>query len=340
MNIARKQQDDLHAPEITFLISQPRAGSTLLQKILAAHSKVVTCSEPWVMLPATMVFRKGSVVADYSADWASVAVESFIESLPQGRETYIEGLRRMYGYLYQQALAGMNGRVFVDKTPRYYLIIPLLLEIFPECRIILLVRNPLAVLVSVINTWSGVGLCSLEESRNDLLVAPGLLNDAMHLGREQIAVLRYEDLLSSPEEAIRKLCGSLQLEFQDQMLQYGLHKDRKWALGDQNKVFEEAGVDLSNKDKWIESLNHASVWRLCNDYMEMLGEDLFSSLGYSWEDAERLLTQTRPNFFRRSLTLSLGSCVKSSGNATGKKFTILKATNFVLKLLSLTKTSN
>jgi hypothetical protein len=36
--------------DLVFIISQPRAGSTLLQRILDSHSKVCSPPEPWVML--------------------------------------------------------------------------------------------------------------------------------------------------------------------------------------------------------------------------------------------------------------------------------------------------
>jgi len=37
--------------KIAFLISLPRAGSTLLQRLLMAHSGIASCGEPWLALP-------------------------------------------------------------------------------------------------------------------------------------------------------------------------------------------------------------------------------------------------------------------------------------------------
>ena len=34
-----------------FIFSAPRSGSTLLQRVLAAHTQVATASEPWILLP-------------------------------------------------------------------------------------------------------------------------------------------------------------------------------------------------------------------------------------------------------------------------------------------------
>ena len=35
---------------LVFLLSLPRSGSTLLQRLLAAHPQVHTVAEPWLML--------------------------------------------------------------------------------------------------------------------------------------------------------------------------------------------------------------------------------------------------------------------------------------------------
>jgi hypothetical protein len=38
-------------PTAIFLLSLPRSGSTLAQRILAAHEGIATTSEPWILLP-------------------------------------------------------------------------------------------------------------------------------------------------------------------------------------------------------------------------------------------------------------------------------------------------
>jgi hypothetical protein len=38
-------------PTPLFLLSLPRSGSTLAQRILAAHGGIATTSEPWILLP-------------------------------------------------------------------------------------------------------------------------------------------------------------------------------------------------------------------------------------------------------------------------------------------------
>jgi len=329
------QSGNSDRPEIVFLVSQPRAGSTLLQKLLAAHSDVVTASEPWIMLPAASVLRPGTVTADYDTDLASRALDSFLGNLPEGRATYVEGLRRMYNHLYGQALSVQRGRVFLDKTPRYYLIISQLVEIFPRSKIILLLRNPLAVLVSMVHSRRGVMPGSLEDGRLDLLSAPRILDDATRQASGQFSVVRYEELLSNPKVALQSLCKSLLLDFQDQMLQYGAEEQRRWDLGDQTKVYENNSVDQANLNKWVDSLHDPAMWRLCNDYLTQLGEELYSSLGYNWDDAQAIMMKHRPGFIRRRLTLSLDHCLERPDNIFTQIPLVRKAGKHCLNLLGM-----
>ncbi|MEZ4607679.1 MAG: sulfotransferase [Deinococcales bacterium] len=48
-----------------FLFSLPRSGSTLLQRILAAHPDIATLSEPWFILPLIYMTRDEGIYSEY-----------------------------------------------------------------------------------------------------------------------------------------------------------------------------------------------------------------------------------------------------------------------------------
>ena len=64
---------------LIFLISQPRAGSTLLQRILAAHSQVHSVSEPWLMLHPVYALRPSGITAEYNEELARIALRDYLE---------------------------------------------------------------------------------------------------------------------------------------------------------------------------------------------------------------------------------------------------------------------
>lgn len=51
---------------LIFLISLPRSGSTLTQKILGAHSAIYTRSEPWIMLNPLYSLKQEGIDAIYN----------------------------------------------------------------------------------------------------------------------------------------------------------------------------------------------------------------------------------------------------------------------------------
>src|SRR6202012_2553875 len=85
---------------LVFLISQPRSGSTLLQRILAGHEEVFTTAEPWIMLHLMHGLKRNGHTADYNAEWARNALADFCESLPGGEEDYVAAARGMAIHLY------------------------------------------------------------------------------------------------------------------------------------------------------------------------------------------------------------------------------------------------
>ena len=146
---------DTFGTNMIFVISQPRAGSTLLQRILAAHPAVFSVAEPWLMLHPVYALKRGGVNAEYESSLARQGLDDFLSLFPEGEDVYIEALRGMASALYGRALTVEGKQYFLDKTPRYYLIIKELYRIFPQAKFVCLLRNPLAVLASILETWTG-----------------------------------------------------------------------------------------------------------------------------------------------------------------------------------------
>jgi len=86
----------------------------------------------------------------------------------------------MGGTLYNRALEVAGKRFFLDKTPRYYFIIPELKNVFPEAKFIILLRNPLAVLSSILNTWFQNNLQALQKNPNYFFI--GFMTMRLHVG--------------------------------------------------------------------------------------------------------------------------------------------------------------
>ena len=294
--------DDI-GKKLIFLISQPRAGSTLTQRILGNHPEIHTVSEPWLMLHPLYALRKEGYDAEYNARWCHQALINFLKEIPEGEATYFQAIRKAYTSLYASALATSGKSYFLDKTPRYYHIIPELSLIFPQASFILLLRNPLSVLCSIYRTWIQDKWQRLYLYKHDLLQAPYLLLDGIKHLQNKACVLHYEKILESPEREFQKIYQQLGLNFDRETIDYDNTKE--WEFGDRDMVYRYTQPNSQNLDRWIEYLKHPQVWCLANDYLQFLGKDILENMGYSWESLNRTLDLNRPSRIQYWKTLPL-----------------------------------
>ena len=71
-----------------FVFSLPRAGSTLLQRILMSHKDIATLPEPWIALPVFFSLRSTGLEAVYNHKEGSEAIADFISRIAGGRPCF------------------------------------------------------------------------------------------------------------------------------------------------------------------------------------------------------------------------------------------------------------
>lgn len=279
---------------LIFVVSQPRAGSTLLQRILSAHPLVHSVNEPWLLLPALYPLRHDDTTAAFDHRLAMKGIGGFLDTLSNGESAYVAAAGAMYRSLYEQSAREAGKQVFVDKTPRYYYIVPEIREAFPDASIVVLLRNPLAVLASMIDTWTGVDVRLLSRGRDDLLLAPVKAVEAMASPAIRGIEVRYENLVKAPEQEVPTLCGRLGLDYVPDMVVYGKHEPPKGPLGDRWGVTKHDRPDASGVDRWVSKLDNPRLWPWFNEYLERLGRDLVTRMGYDWTQMNELVQSRKP----------------------------------------------
>jgi len=295
---------------LIFLISQPRAGSTLTQKILGAHTKVYTRSEPWIMFPSAYSLKFEGAWAEYDFKGASTAIKDFAIHLPGGEEGYLNALKHMHLQLYGAYATANNAEYFLDKTPRYYLIYDELKKIFPKAKYIILIRNPLAVLSSILNTWIKTDYHKLSDHTYDLFAAVERLVDIIESDEGCAKIIQYEELLKNPTKIVSELCGFADMTFEPEMLSEYAKNQEKMLYGDPENVYKFQGIQSDNDHQWIEGLKDPQQWRFIYDYLSWIGEDRFKKLGYDFSEAMKIVQTYQPANIQSYLSLS---------DATGEK---------------------
>lgn len=262
-----------------FLFSLPRSGSTLVQRVLASSPEVATVPEPWVLLPLLGMRQEGTY-AKYGHKYARRAIDDFVERLDGKINGFDEELRQFVNRLYERA-SGDEARYFLDKTPRYHTIAPRLLEIFPDAKAIILWRNPLSIVASMIETW-GDGRWNLYRYRIDLYHGLPTLIDFAKQQEDNIVTVRYEDLVRGEADAWNRLCAYLGID------KAKLRKSPPslgGEMGDPNQD-EYDGVSQAPIEKWRKTLrNPLRKWWI-RSYMQWLGEKRLRTMGYSFTQLE------------------------------------------------------
>ena len=151
---------------IIFLISQPRSGSSFLQIQLSLNKSIYSPPESSFLLKYLYKYNNFDRLS-YDTVYFEHSVNDFLQ-----KEKYILLDREFRKFVlnFYNNYGNSRNLYFLDKSPRYYHILSSLLRIFPDSKFIILLRNPLAVLNSILRYHYDYNLNkSLSEySCNDL----------------------------------------------------------------------------------------------------------------------------------------------------------------------------
>ena len=264
-----------------FLLSLPRSGSTLVQRVLAADPKIATAAEPWLLLPHLYATRERGIAAEYTQPIAARAIAEFVRSLPGGERDYREALHDFAIDLYTRA-AGEETTYFLDKTPRYHYVVDDLLETFPEAKIVFLWRNPLAVVASIVETWTK-GRWNVDRWQGDLRgIVPLVDTYAAH--RSTSIAVQYEDLVSNPLGAWPQIFGYLGLPFDEELLTRFSDVRLEGSMGDPTGVHRYTTISPDSLEKWRTTLANPYRKRWCREYLRWIGAERMAVMGYNLDD--------------------------------------------------------
>jgi hypothetical protein len=252
-NLSDKHFDVAMKTKLIFLFSLPRSGSTLLQRILAGHDRISTVSEPWILLPFCYACKSVGVFTEYNHGWAQSAVNEFIEQLPGKKSQYYQLLASFAHALYDK-MADPGATYFLDKTPRYYLIIPQIAKMFPNAKFIFLFRDPVQILASIIQSFKQ-GKLRFHEHYVDLYRGPDLLVNGFNGLREKSIVVHFDQLLRHPELQMKQIFDYLELKFDDTLIQRIGDARLKGSMGDKDGTARYQRLEIDATDKWKKVFN-------------------------------------------------------------------------------------
>jgi hypothetical protein len=222
---------------LIILVGSPRSGSTLLQRMIASHSRIYTHPEPHLLTPLAYLGYHATVdKAPYDHVNAAQALRELCEELPRGEADYLDAVRAYASTLYERVLAPTKKDFFLDKTPAYGLVLPFIAKLYPRAKYIVLTRHPLAILHSVAHSFFA-GSYESAAATNPVISSyvPAIGKFILERPVDFVQV-RYEDVVSEPEREMRRIITHLGLPYEPQVVEYGKQEHITKSYGDPMSV--------------------------------------------------------------------------------------------------------
>jgi len=238
---------------LIFLIAPPRSGSTLLARMLGAHSAVHAPAEPHLITPLAHLGYFGRVdAAAYDPIISEAGIREVVRALPGGEDDYLDALRAYTDRLYAKLLEPAGCERLLDKTPAYALVLDFLARLYPHARYVVMTRHPIAVWASYVESFFD-GDHEAAHVHNPLLerYVPAM---GRFLRERPVPThhLRYEDLVQDPARELEKTCDFLGLAFEPQMVDYGEQAtgEATRGLGDPIAVAKQIRPTTTSLTRW------------------------------------------------------------------------------------------
>jgi hypothetical protein len=269
-----------------FVIGTERSGTNLLRLMLDSHSTIAVPHPPHIVkflkpleryygdLAIDANFRR--LVADacrlvelHTYPWGFRPDRAEVVTRARGRD-----LLAVYLQLYDQYLAHSGKQRWACKSTFMIDNVVELLAYRPDSRFVFMVRDPRDVAVSAkgsIFNHFHVFYSARRWQREQRIG----LDRLRTLAPEQIMLLKYEELITAPEEILRHLCAFLDEPFEPQMLEY--HRSREAQTSGSLSVSwhnTSRPVLRENRQKYRHSLTEREIRQIeaiCGAEMRELG---------------------------------------------------------------------
>jgi tetratricopeptide (TPR) repeat protein len=184
-----------------FICGMFRSGSTLVEQILASHSRVTSGGE-LDLIP-----------------FMSAQIPNYPEAVAEADAPTVAGWKAQY----LRGLPRSPDRIVIDKRPDNFLHIGLIKTIFPSARIVHTRRNPLDNLLSLYFLHLDPAMAyalDLEDAAHWYGEYRRLMAHWKELYPHEIFDVDYDELVREPRAVVGGLFGFLRLEWEQQVLEF------------------------------------------------------------------------------------------------------------------------
>ena len=253
---------------LVFVGGCPRSGTTLLQRMLDHHPALAVVNDAHFVPRALQKTSKSSYEAACRGEPIALSDELIgavfnyhrfrrtgidrrtYDEIAADSQTYADLVARLF-----DEVASRSGKRFAgEKTPDYVRHLALLWGLFPESKVVHLVRDGRNTTLSLLN-WAtptkgpGRFVMWAEDpvATSALWWRSFVTGEAVDISDDRLRLVRYEDLLERTETALSEICEFVGLRFHESMLHFH-----------QGKAAAKNG---SAKSRWLPVTKGLRDWR-------------------------------------------------------------------------------
>ncbi len=287
---------------IIFIVGNPRSGTNLMKSAIENHSAVYGFGELhffdslWDLNDNN---RKISVLeaTDLVARLLCSHHDGFLRQGDHRRfysqaQAILQAIKQERFFpidLYTAFLKYIGGKygksIPCDRTPQYAYYITEILQLLPETKIIVMIRDPRDILLSRKNKWKFRFLRQEKTPLQETIRAwinyhpvfssqfwnTAIAKSARYRHHKRVCFVRFEDVLQYPEKEIRNVCEFLDLSYHSCMLNVSM--GRSSLIADDP---DRAGIDQTRTGKWRHGgLNSAEIF-----INQLINSKLMKQFGY------------------------------------------------------------
>ncbi|HEY1716877.1 MAG TPA: sulfotransferase, partial [Verrucomicrobiae bacterium] len=201
----------------------PRSGTTLLEQVLDSHPGIVSVEE-------TEIFHDDAYAPIMKRLPDETPILSFLDPAPNdviqlSRANYFRSAELFLG-------KPIGGRLLIDKNPSLTFLIPALIRIFPEIKLLIALRDPRDVVLSCFMQPIPLGQVSsayltLENTVEEYTVMMSLWQTLAPLMKNSHLEVRYEDMVNDLESVARRTLDFLGVPWDARVLGFDEHARQK-----------------------------------------------------------------------------------------------------------------
>ena len=321
-----------------FIFGSPRSGTSLLSRMIDSHEQLVVPNE-------SLIFKMFSSSLGSYGDLNNIAnQQELLKDILATRVIQYWSPCPQYDevapLISQPGFAGVIEALICSRAPEKKLLAwgekspghvfywKEIKETYPNAKVVHIVRDGRDVASSIINARMGPKTYfAAAKMWCDYL--DGIEKIKQDCPTDDFVEIRYEDLLSDPEENLQKICTTLGVEYSEKMLKF-FEKNASYQTDATNLENLNKPLIASNKEKWRKNLSDRNL----QEFETVAGQHLSA---YGFEPANKLgaMSAYKLNVIRYVLSPSIRFFSRAKDTQGQKEFLSLKTIQVKRKLSSV-----